>query len=80
MAAFTYFDREIFGHIPDGPASLERDIFPQMLEFCVYAFEQHGLFIDVGTPEDYARAQAIGQSLREAADSKPQFARTKSRP
>jgi NDP-sugar pyrophosphorylase family protein len=51
-----------------------------MLEFGVYAFEQHGLFIDIGTPEDYARAQAIGQSLSAAADSEPQLGRTRSRP
>jgi NDP-sugar pyrophosphorylase family protein len=74
------FDREVFGYIPDGPASLERDIFPKMLEFGVYVFEQQGLFIDIGTPEDYARAQAIGESLREAADSKLQLGRTESRP
>jgi NDP-sugar pyrophosphorylase family protein len=74
------FDREVFEYIPGGSVSLERDIFPKMLEFGVYAFEQHGLFVDIGTPEDYARAQTIGSSLREAADSKPQLGRSQSHP
>ena len=61
------FDRAILQHIPDGPASLEKDVFPRLLQHRVYAFEQHGMFIDIGTPEDYARAQTLGPSLRQAA-------------
>lgn len=51
--------RSVMQHIPDGPASLERDVFPQLLEQGVYAQEQHGTFIDIGTPADYARAQEL---------------------
>ena len=40
---------------------------PRALEQGVYALEQHGMFIDIGTPEDYARAQTMCQSLYEAA-------------
>jgi NDP-sugar pyrophosphorylase family protein len=61
------FDRAILEHIAQGPASLERDVFPLLLERGVYAFEQHGMFIDIGTPEDYARAQALSSSLCKAA-------------
>jgi len=61
------FDRDILQHIPDGPVSLEKDVFPGLLEHGVYALEQHGMFIDIGTPEDYARAQTLFESLREAA-------------
>jgi D-glycero-alpha-D-manno-heptose 1-phosphate guanylyltransferase len=61
------FNRAIFQHIPDGPASLEADVFPRLLEHGVYALEQHGMFIDIGTPEDYARAQTLCHSLYQAA-------------
>lgn len=61
------FNRAVLQHIPEGPASLERDIFPRLLEHGVYAFEQHGMFIDIGTPEDYVRAQDLRDRLYEAA-------------
>ena len=61
------FNRAILEHIPEGPASLERDVFPPLLEHGVYALEQHGMFIDIGTPEDYARAQALYERLYQAA-------------
>lgn len=61
------FNRAALQHIPDGPSSLEKDIFPRLIEKGVYAFEQHGMFIDIGTPEDYARAQELGDSLYQAA-------------
>jgi NDP-sugar pyrophosphorylase family protein len=61
------FNRAILEHIPDGPASLEKDVFPRCLEHGVYALEQDGMFIDIGTPEDYARAQALCSSLYQAA-------------
>ena len=58
-AGVYVFNRRIFAHIPDGPGSLERDVFPQLLDQGVYAQEQHGIFIDIGTPADYARAQHL---------------------
>ena len=61
------FNRAVLQHIPDGPASLERDVFPRLLEHGVYALEQHGMFIDIGTPEDYVRAQELCDSLYRAA-------------
>jgi NDP-sugar pyrophosphorylase family protein len=66
-AGVYVFNREIFEHIPEGPASLEKDIFPKLLVHGVYALEQRGAFIDIGTPEDYARAQELSARLREAA-------------
>ena len=64
------FNRAILKEIPEGPASLERDIFPQALERGVYAFDQQGMFIDIGTPEDYARAQTLAENLYQAASLK----------
>jgi NDP-sugar pyrophosphorylase family protein len=61
------FSRTVLECIPDGPASLEKDIFPKLLDRGVYAREQRGLFIDIGTPDDYARAQSIIDHLREAS-------------
>lgn len=53
------FNHSVLQHIPEGPASLERDVFPRLLDQGVYAQEQHGMFIDIGTPADYARAQQL---------------------
>ncbi len=65
------FDRAVLQHIPDGPASLEKDVFPHLLAEGIHAFEQDGLFIDIGTPEDYARAQELCDSLNLAALREP---------
>ena len=61
------FNRAVLDQVPQGPASFEKDVFPRVLEQGVYALEQHGMFIDIGTPEDYARAQTMCQSLYQAA-------------
>jgi|SRR6185369_2573166 NDP-sugar pyrophosphorylase family protein len=66
-AGVYVFRQDIFERIPEGPASLERDVFPAAVDKGIFAFEQKGLFIDIGTPEDYARAQAICDQLDEAA-------------
>jgi NDP-sugar pyrophosphorylase family protein len=64
-AGVYVFDRTVLDHIPDGPTSLERDLFPRILNHGVYALEQHGIFIDIGTPDDYARAQRLRDRLDE---------------
>lgn len=61
------FNRAVLRCIPDGPTSLEKDIFPRLLAHGMYALEQHGIFIDIGTPEDYARAQNLCDRLYQAA-------------
>ena len=66
-AGVYVFNRGIFEHIPKGPASLEMDVFPRVLDRGVYALEQRGMFVDIGTPEDYARAQALYGRLSDAA-------------
>src|SRR5262249_9138956 len=69
------FKNEVLRLIPDGPASLEKDVLPGLVECRAFAFEQNGLFIDIGTPEDYARAQALHQRLSETALANPQTGR-----
>ena len=69
-AGVYVFSREVLQMIPQGPCSLEKDILPKLLDRGVYALEQRGEFIDIGTPEDYARAQQIHDRLNEAASVK----------
>lgn len=66
-AGVYVFNRRILERIPEGPSSLERDVFPKLLTQGVYALEQQGVFIDIGTPEDYARAQGLCDQLYDAA-------------
>ena len=61
------FNHAVLQSIPEQPASPEKDIFPRLLDQGVYAQEQHGMFIDIGTPTDYARAQKLCDSLNDAA-------------
>ncbi len=66
-AGVYVFSRAVLEHIPREPASLENDIFPRLLDHGVYALEQDGMFIDIGTPEDYARARGLCDRLNDAA-------------
>jgi len=63
------FNRAILEQIPNGVCSLEKDVLPGIVEHGVYALEQKGMFIDIGTPEDYARAQELRVRLSQAAQS-----------
>jgi NDP-sugar pyrophosphorylase family protein len=62
-AGLYVFSSDVLNHIPDGPASLEKTVFPQLLNRGVFALKQEGIFIDIGTPEDYARAQSLSEQL-----------------
>lgn len=70
-AGIYVFNHRILECIPEGKVSLETDVLPKLLDHGVYALEQHGMFIDIGTPQDYMRAQAIYKRLYEAACRKP---------
>lgn len=61
------FDSGVLAYIPEGRSSLEKDVFPQLLGKGFYAQEHRGMFIDIGTPEDYARAQQLCDRLYQAA-------------
>jgi NDP-sugar pyrophosphorylase family protein len=39
------------------PCSLEYDFFPAMIGKNIYGYEAEGRFIDIGTPESYAKAE-----------------------
>jgi NDP-sugar pyrophosphorylase family protein len=52
--------KQIVRDLPTGtPISLERDVFPTILDRRVYGLVCTGLFIDIGIPEDLKRAQAL---------------------
>ena len=50
----------ILDKIPDKtPCSLEYDFFPTVIGKGIYGYEAEGKFIDIGTPESYAKAEAF---------------------
>jgi NDP-sugar pyrophosphorylase family protein len=72
-AGVYIFRRAILDRIPQGPSSLEKDVFPQLIGQGMCAFEAPGIFIDIGTPEDYARAQMLYDKLRQVAVPEPKL-------
>jgi NDP-sugar pyrophosphorylase family protein len=65
-AGVYVFSPAILELIPAGPVSLENDIFPRLLDEGVYASREQGVFVDIGTPADYAHAQELSDRLRRA--------------
>jgi NDP-sugar pyrophosphorylase family protein len=65
-AGVYVFSPAILGLIPAGPVSLEKNVFPRLLDRGVYAAREQGVFIDIGTPVDYAHAQELSDRLRRA--------------
>jgi D-glycero-alpha-D-manno-heptose 1-phosphate guanylyltransferase len=61
------FNHAVFQYFPEQAANLETAVFPRLLAHGVYAAEQRGMFVDIGTPADYAHAQRLCHSLTEAA-------------
>jgi NDP-sugar pyrophosphorylase family protein len=52
--------KQIVRDLPAGTAiSLERDLFPRLLDRRVYGLVCTGLFIDIGIPDDFKRAQTL---------------------
>jgi D-glycero-alpha-D-manno-heptose 1-phosphate guanylyltransferase len=66
-AGVYVFNHSIFEHLAQGPSSLERELFPRLLKHGIYALEERGIFIDIGTPDSYARAQGICDQLYDVA-------------
>ncbi len=56
-AGLYLIEREAIAEIPaSGPVSIEKDIFPKFCGHGFYAMKGEFPFIDIGTPESYARA------------------------
>jgi D-glycero-alpha-D-manno-heptose 1-phosphate guanylyltransferase len=69
-AGVYVFDQAVLEQISEKPASLEHDVFPRFLEQRFYALERQGLFIDIGTPDDYVRARKMHDRLSDLALNK----------
>jgi NDP-sugar pyrophosphorylase family protein len=60
---FYMMEKEILEHIPSEQfVSLEEKVFPELLStgFRLFAFPAHGVFVDIGTPEDYTLVREKG--------------------
>jgi mannose-1-phosphate guanylyltransferase len=57
-AGIYVFQPELLDHIPSGVVSLERQVFPMILEKRMYGYRFQGYWVDCGTPESYLRAQS----------------------
>lgn len=59
-AGYYWMRRDIVATIPPAPASLERDVLPRLVACgLVQGITFPGSFIDIGTPQDLARAETI---------------------
>ncbi|OPY34128.1 MAG: Bifunctional protein GlmU [Methanomassiliicoccales archaeon PtaU1.Bin124] len=58
-AGVYIFEPEIFSHIGSGVVSLEREVFPKVLEKGLYAQRFSGYWVDCGTRDNYVKAQRI---------------------
>jgi D-glycero-alpha-D-manno-heptose 1-phosphate guanylyltransferase len=57
--------RAMLAEIPDGPCSIERDVFPRLLDTKkVMAWVAEGAFIDIGIPSDYERSHEFMRQVR----------------
>jgi NDP-sugar pyrophosphorylase family protein len=49
-------DRQIIRELPDERyVSLEKEIFPSLIGKEFYGFMDDGLFLDIGTPDDFVK-------------------------
>jgi len=59
-AGIYLLDRDVVEKIPEGKmVSLEREIFPGLIDKGLYGVKRDGLFIDIGTPESLNEAGNI---------------------
>ena len=60
MNGGVYFiQTHILDSIPDGPSSIEHDLFPRFAGKSLYGFFSTGEVIDIGTPERYEHAKTV---------------------
>lgn len=63
-AGVYLFARTLLTTLPaDRPLSLEREVFPALIGHGLHGWHGGGRFIDIGTPESYATADAFFQTL-----------------
>jgi NDP-sugar pyrophosphorylase family protein len=63
-AGIYLIDRETISGIPGKRfVSLEKEIFPSLIGKEIYGFMNDGLFLDIGTPDDFAKAGAFFKQI-----------------
>ncbi len=63
-AGVYLFERELLQSLVAAqPKSLERDVFPRLIGRGLFGYAGGRAFLDIGTPESYARAEAFFQSV-----------------
>lgn len=60
-AGVYVLEPQVLDYIPDGrTVSIEREVFPILAkEGKLFGFETHGMWMDIGVPDDYLRANAM---------------------
>jgi D-glycero-alpha-D-manno-heptose 1-phosphate guanylyltransferase len=65
-AGVSLLDRDFIHSLPDGPFSMERDIFPSLAgSNRMFGLCREGVFYDIGTPESYEAFTAFVRGHRE---------------
>ena len=58
-AGVYVFEPDILDNIEEGAVSLERQVFPRVLDRGIYGYKFEGYWVDCGTRESFLRAQRI---------------------
>jgi mannose-1-phosphate guanylyltransferase len=74
-AGIYVFDQKVIDYIPEGrPVSTENEVFPVLArEGLLYGFEARGLWVDIGVPEDYLRANSLLLSKMEESQQSEDY-------
>lgn len=56
-AGVYVFEPDMLDNISSGPVSIEREVFPMVLDQGLYGYHYRGYWVDCGTRESYLRAQ-----------------------
>jgi len=60
-AGVYMLEKHALSRFPEGASSFEHEVIPEFLDLGINAYHADGVFIDIGTPESYARsAQILG--------------------
>lgn len=70
-AGMYILKKKLLDSIPTGkPFSLERELFPRLAEKRLYGYQSEGEFIDIGTPDSYAKAgKFFSEQARKACEN-----------
>jgi NDP-sugar pyrophosphorylase family protein len=64
-AGIYLIDRSLVDSLPEGPISLEKQCFPSWITRGIGGYTTDACFLDIGVPEDYAKAETILHHLQD---------------